>query len=368
MPSTGAPDIQRSFGLSYSALTIVVFLAPGAVALVVEPVMFLLADRYPRRWFVAGGLAAMALAAFSAAMAPGPITLALSIAVWGIATGVATSLAQATLVDRQPEQRGRTMARWTIWSYVGDLIAPVLFAGLASSQLGWRAAFAIVGGVLVACAIAVWARGAELGVGAADGRDGDVTAPMWQRLRTAARDRVLLLWLFGTALCDLLDEIFVVFASLHVRHELGAGSAWQGAVLVAFSAGGALGLVALGRLLRHRGERQLLVAAAVACALAYVAWMHAPTLWLSVALAGVVGATAAPLYPLAAAQAYARCPGQSGLVLAASHLFTPLGLALPFAIGLVADEAGTHVALVALLVQPLGLAWLARRPVTSSPR
>jgi hypothetical protein len=53
-------------------------------------------------------------------------------------------------------------------------------------------------------------------------------------------------------------------------------------------------------------------------------------------------------------------------VLAASHLFTPLGLALPFLIGVVADRAGMPVALALLLVQPLGLALLAavsrRRP------
>lgn len=257
------------------------------------------------------------------------------------------------------------MARWTTWSYVGDLIAPVLFAWLASSQLGWRAAFAIVGGVLGVFAVAVWMRGTDIGTGSGDDDD-EPRGSLWQRLRAAARDRVLILWLLGTALCDLLDEIFVVFASLHVRHELGAGHAWQGAILVAFSAGGALGLVVLDRLLVHRGERQLLVAAALACAVSYVAWMFAPALSLSVVLAGLVGATAAPLYPLAAAQAYARCPGESGLVLAASHLFTPLGLALPFAIGLVADGAGTRVALAMLLVQPLGLAWLARRRVTSS--
>lgn len=72
-----------------------------------------------------------------------------------------------------------------------------------------------------------------------------------------------------------------------------------------------------------------------------------------------VGATAAPLYPLAAAQAYARRPGRSGSVLAASHLFTPLGLALPWLLGTVADRAGLLVALALLVVQPLGLVALA---------
>jgi hypothetical protein len=68
-----------------------------------------------------------------------------------------------------------------------------------------------------------------------------------------------------------------------------------------------------------------------------------------------VGACAAPLYPLAAAQAYARAPNASGAVLAAGHLFTPLALALPFLVGSVADHAGTSAALALLAAQPLGL-------------
>ena len=77
---------------------------------------------------------------------------------------------------------------------------------------------------------------------------------------------------------------------------------------------------------------------------------HAATL-----LAIPVGMFVGPLYPLAAAQAYACRPNASGSVLAAGHLFTPLGLALPFAIGALADAAGTTAALAVLVVQPLGL-------------
>ena len=58
---------------------------------------------------------------------------------------------------------------------------------------------------------------------------------------------------------------------------------------------------------------------------------------------------------LGQSKAYALRPEQSGSVLAAAHLFTPLGLALPWLVGSVADHAGTTVALVLLVAQPLGL-------------
>ena len=72
-----------------------------------------------------------------------------------------------------------------------------------------------------------------------------------------------------------------------------------------------------------------------------------------------VGLFAGPLYPLASAQAFAARPESSGVVLAASHLFTPLALAFPFALGAIADAAGTQVALAVLLVQPVGLCMFA---------
>jgi hypothetical protein len=53
------------------------------------------------------------------------------------------------------------------------------------------------------------------------------------------------------------------------------------------------------------------------------------------------------------------------VVLAASHLFTPLGLALPFVLGVIADAAGIEIALAVLVIQPIALCmfaiWQAKR-------
>jgi hypothetical protein len=43
----------------------------------------------------------------------------------------------------------------------------------------------------------------------------------------------------------------------------------------------------------------------------------------------------------------------------AGHVFAPLGLALPWLLGLVADRAGTVAALALLIAQPIGLVALA---------
>lgn len=364
-PTIGAPDIERAFELRHASIALVIFVVPAVVGFVVEPFVFLASDRYPRKWFVVGGLGAMAAASFVSALAPNAATLSVSIAVWYIAAGASASLSQGTLVDGDPEHRARTMTRWTLFAAIGDLVAPLAFAGLAALGLSWRVSFAVVGVTLAAwCAAIASRRFPEVHSG---GDDEPEKVPLLRALREALRDRVLVLWLFGLALCDLLDEILVVFASLHVRIDLGASVAWQSAILTGLVVGGIAGLAVLDRLLTRYTDQTLVIACGLLCAGFYAAWLAAPSLWWSAILIVPVGATSATLYPLAAARAYARCPGRSGVVLAGGHLFTPVGLALPWLLGMVADRAGTMVALALLIAQPLGLAalgYVSRRPPT----
>jgi len=84
------------------------------------------------------------------------------------------------------------------------------------------------------------------------------------------------------------------------------------------------------------------------------------TVWLSAVGMLAVGATASPLYPIVAAQAYAALPGRSGTVNAAGHLFTPVAMALPWLLGRLADRAGTMAALLVLVAEPLALFLIAR--------
>jgi MFS family permease len=370
VPSSGAPDIERSLQLSHTATATVLFVVPGVVQLVLDPVVFLLADRWGRARLVRGGLGAMAVALFAAALAPGPVTLAGALSIWGVATGAAISFTEATLIDTWPEQRARTMARWTLLGVLGDVAAPLLLGALALIDLGgdgWRIGFAVVGGLLAVWTVAISLRGFPAPAAAAD----DDEPSLWQAAREALRDRVLVGWLFGMALCNLLDELFVVFASIHVRDELGASPAWQSLTISAFVAGCAIGLVILDRLLVRHSETRLMIASGVACGALFVVWLAVPAVWLSALVVLAVGATTAPLYPLATAAAYARRPGRSGIIVVASHLFAPFALALPWLIGTVADHAGTPVALALLVAQPIGLVVLAvvtSRPVTTADR
>lgn len=356
VPSAGAPAIQETFATSYAATAGVLLLIPALVALLLEPIIFLAADRWPRRHFVRGGLCAMALSALASALAPGPITLALAVGLVAVSSGTAVALSQATLIDLHPQARERIMTRWALMGELGDLVGPLLLAGLAAVGLGWRAGYAVVAALLAVWALASLRPFPQPPGGVSAEPEADEPSPgLFASLLVALRDRRLLFWLGAAAFCDLLDEVLVVFASLHLRDRLGAGPTERAVALTLGTVGAAAGVLYAERLLARHAPMKVLAGFAGACLATYFLWLAAPTWWLSALGLFFVGATASPLYPITAAQAYAALPGRSGTVNAAGHLFTPLAMALPWVLGRLADRAGTLAALLVLAAEPLVL-------------
>src|SRR5690606_994311 len=151
----GLPDIQGEFAVPWAAAVFAAFTVPGVLAWLVEPSLLLLADRHPRRRraFVVGGLLLMGASLVVAASAPGPLTFGVATALAWVGNGLGVNLAQATLMDADPDRREQWMARWTLAGTLGDLAAPLLLAALAAGGLTWRAASAVVG--VLTCAHAL---------------------------------------------------------------------------------------------------------------------------------------------------------------------------------------------------------------------
>ncbi|HUQ08287.1 MAG TPA: MFS transporter [Kofleriaceae bacterium] len=366
--SVGAAAIQESFSVSHQGLVGALLLAPGLAGIAFEPVIFLLADRYSRRLFVAGGLAVMGLASAACALAPSSLMFTVAVSVSAVANSCGVELAQATLADAHAHDRARALARWTFFGAIGDVAAPVMVAGLALLGFGWRGGFAVMAVVLVAWSVllarapfpAPSAGGCDDGDD--DGDDGDEDGPalsLWASMRTAVANRRLLGWLLATSLCDWLDEILVVLASVHLREHMGAGAIERSLIIGAYVCGSLVGLAGLERALVRFAAHRIVVVCAAACAVLFALWLVAPTLWLSGALLALVGVAAAPLYPLTMAQSYAALPGRSGAVHAAARVLTPLSLGAPWLLAWIADHAGTGAALATILVGPITITALA---------
>jgi predicted MFS family arabinose efflux permease len=354
MPTVGAPGIQATFELSYSTIAFVVFTAPLAASFVLEPPLFVLADRYPKKYFVCGGLLAMGVLDVIIGLSGTFWVVAAALFFATTANGCGVSLSQATLMDAYPAEREKMMVRWTFMGSAGDLVAPALFWLLASFALGWREAFLVSGAIVVLYALMLARQTFPEPVADAQNLPEDAEEPSFREITLAAlRNRRLLVWLLGVWLCGLLDELLVAFGALYLRDALSADAASRSVVLMAFMVGGMLGLLLLHRLLGRVGSLPLLRLAALGSAASYVAWLSASTIVASAAWMAAVGFFTSALYPIAKAQAYRALPGRSGMVNAVSHVFTPLDVVLPLGLGLVADAFGLLPALAILIAQPV---------------
>lgn len=346
----GAPEVRWEFGLGYGTAALVLLALPQLASLLLEPPLLLLADRVPRKPLIVGGLALLGGCFVLAGAAASLPLLALALAVAGPAGGAGVGLAQATLVDARPDERERVMARWALMGTLGDLATPLLLAGLAALAMGWREAYLAAGSLFLLYALALLpCRFPSPRAGPPHG-----SPPLRELVLGAARNRRLLLWLLGVSLCGMLDETLVAFAALRMD-ALGLETAQRNLVLFCFAAGGLGGLLVTERLLRREPPLRLLRRAGALCAISYVAWLAAPGVVAGAVLLTAVGFFAAPLYPIAKAQAYRALPDHSGLVAGAAQLFTPVELAVPLVVGLLADRLGLSAALAVLVVQPLGL-------------
>lgn len=341
---------MAELGLSAAGLAAALFTVPMVVGVVLEPVVLLASERMDRRRLLVGALLAMAAGQLGVLLAVGPVSLALALGGWGLASGVATSLAEVALVARTDDP-DRAMTRWGLAGALGDLAAPAALGAVALLGGGWREATALAVLVSMANAAAV-AAGPALRAG--DDEQEEAPAP----LREVARNRALWAWLGAATACTLLDELLLSLGSLWLDGR-GLGVADQAAAFAALSAGMAAGHLAVDRLAGRLGPRRILLGASALCVPAFLGFLVAgPTLLLPVAAA--LGAAIAPMWSLCTARAYA-VGGRPGAVAALGRLLQPAEVLAPLALGLVADAAGLAVALLLLLVQPLVVAMVARR-------
>lgn len=347
VPAIDAPGIEHSYGLAHHGASVTLLALPMIVGAIIETRLLLLAERGDSRRWMAAGEVVLALAIAGAAIASAPWMLAVALGCAGAASGVASGIAESALVDADPDNRERTMTRWTLAAAIGDVLAPVLLAGTAAIGIGWRPTLlGIAAAMLVYAALLVRARIERAAVPA----DDDDEPPM--RWRDAIRHRGLMAWLAATTACALLDEILVTFGALHLRLDRGVDEPTVALAAAVWASGSGVGLLATGRLLGRISPRRILVVAAIACTIAAATWCIVPSTALAIAGLFVVGLATAPLFPLCSAQAYAQLPGRATLVTAASEIFVVFDVAMPWLMGIAADAFGLVTALACVALGP----------------
>lgn len=107
------PLIRHDLHLSYCEIGLVLAI-PGFVGSALDPLIGLAGDTPRRRALIFFGGIGFAVSAALSAAAVGFWTLLVALLIGNPATGAFVSLAQATLMDRDPGAREWNMARWTV--------------------------------------------------------------------------------------------------------------------------------------------------------------------------------------------------------------------------------------------------------------
>jgi FSR family fosmidomycin resistance protein-like MFS transporter len=253
-------------------------------------------------------------------------------------------------MDLRPDDRERSMARWTVAGSVGYVGGPLLLSAVLWAGPGWRAAVAGLA-VLVVPAVA----GARLlpphrPVGeTVSVRQGLVGAAHALRRRDVLRQLALL------EASDLLVDVFHGFMALYLvnvaRFDPGAAAlgvaVWTGAGL----AGDALLLAVLRRV---DGVRYLRWSAALAL-VAYPAFLLASEPAAKLCLLALLGLLNSGWYAIPKAGLYRALDGKSGTAVAVAGVAGFAGSGVPLALGIVAGAAGLAPTMWILLLAPVAL-------------
>jgi MFS transporter, FSR family, fosmidomycin resistance protein len=320
---------------------------PGFFGSALDPFLGLAGDTSRRRALIFVGGLAFAVSAALAALAVGFWTLLAALLIGNPASGAFVSLAQATLMDAEPEQRERNMARWTIAGSVGYVAGPALIAVAVIVGVGWR-------GVLLPLAVAavplafVARRGAPPPVR-------DAQRAYGGSVLAALRDRSVLRWLLALESADLLGDVLHGFIALYfvdvvrvdaVQAAL-AVSVWTGAAFV--------GDVLLLAVLQRMQGLAYLRASALAAAVLYPLFLLLPSPPAKLVLLALLGLLNAGWYALPKAALYAALPGRSGTAVAVGGVAGFAGAAVPAALGFAAQAVGLQATMWILVLAPVGL-------------
>ncbi|MBF6591811.1 MAG: MFS transporter, partial [Ktedonobacterales bacterium] len=201
------PLVRERLHLTYTEAG-ALFTVGALSSLVLEPPLNLASDRGSKRLPVLGGMFALVVGFLLAGSASGFGALALAFALIFPATGAAVGLAQAALIDASAAAATRTMARWTLLSGIGDLLAPLAVTVAASLALGWSDLCRIA--ALLWLIAALFTLPQRFPPADAPTEEGEgASESLLARVRAALRHRALRWWVVVLLMANMLDEIFL---------------------------------------------------------------------------------------------------------------------------------------------------------------
>ena len=351
------PTLRLDLGLDYAQVGLLLGV-PGIIGTAIEPVIMLLGDtRLRKKLIVAGGL----VMAFTALFIAGGPQFGLLLAAFVItypASGAFVTLSQATLIDQNQGRESQMMARWTLSGSIGNVVGPLLAAGIFALGFSWRAPYLVIAGFGVCLALLV----IPIHFPPAKNPTAHPDQGIFIALKTllgevgiALRNMRLMRWYILLDLSDLLLDVFVSYSALYFADVIGLSPAQVGVMLGIMMAAGVLKNILLIPILEHFPGRRVVRISALFASLLYTAFLFSPWPQVKLMLAVAVHFSTFGWYEVLQGEAYAALPGRSGTVMAINSVMGVLGGVLVWLIGWAADYAGLQTAMWLLIAGPLSL-------------
>jgi FSR family fosmidomycin resistance protein-like MFS transporter len=353
------PLIRDDFQLDYVQIGLLLSL-PKLGGVFIEPIIGLLGDTRWRKTLILGGGVGFALALFLTGVSQTFGLLLFSFLLFYPSSGAFVGLAQAALMDSDPERHEYNMARWTFAGSLG-VVGGSLTLGFATGiGIDWRTLFLAM--VFFTLVLVVLAARYRFIPGAPDDKEdtddedetltfGESARRAWQALRRVEVLRWLILLEFG----DLMLDVLLGYLALYFVDVVGLSEGEAAGAVAVWTVVGLLGDFALIFVLeRIKGLTYLRYSSALQLVL-YPMFLLVPGLLPKLIILGLLGFFNAGWYAILRGELYSSMPGQSATVMTLDNIVGFAAGLLPFILGFIAEQFGLLPAMWCLLAGPIAL-------------
>lgn len=347
------PLLRDALGLDYVQIGLLVSV-PTVIAAFIEPFIGILADtRYRKRIMLIGGIV-FTLEILAIILSQNFLALMLSFIVIYPASGAFVSVAQATLMDIEPDRHDQNMARWTLAGSVGFVGGPLMLTLSLNNGIAWQWVYIVLTILSAVMVVMTW-RFVPSHIAAIDHDEPPNFREGFRNAWTAIRNIQVLRWVMLLEFSDLMLDILMSFLALYFVDVVGLTPATAAIAVSVWSIVGLVGdFLIIFLLERVDGLAYLRVSAVIELVL-YSAFLLVDDVILKVAILAIIGFFNAGWYSVLQGRLYSSLPGQSGIVLFVSNIGGLFGAAIPFMIGAVASQWGLSIAMWLMLLGPLAL-------------
>lgn len=344
------PAVKSALGLNYIQVSLLFTILEGTDVLS-DGIFGFLGDIWSRRVLITGGTIIAGLGLICMGIAPGYVVLLAGVTLHGLAGGPFVGLSQASLMDASPGKHDSMMAWWTITGDIGFLVTPLMVTVAYALGINWRPLFLVGGGLFFIYALFLAGMRFPRPETSSEGEEKADTSfsSRLAAIKAAALNLDLLRWALILPLLEMPVNVFVV---LYFHDVVGLSAALASTTLFIVIISGLVGRAILPWILRHISGVRMLRWSVWLGIVSFALFLVVPGVGAKFATLALFSLVESNWYPLAQGQAYAIHPGQSGVVLSVTSLFSPITNLLPLLVGAIASQAGLAWGLSALLVGP----------------